>query len=274
MIIKPINHITAISFKEEIYTSGNSPIKVIGNDYEMYLVKNSKNKNPATDIINEVLAYYFLSLWKIPIPKIAVTKIDTSQLLPEYSRNHKPIYYEKEVFASHWLSNTLDINELFEIKNKRDYDKYYNPEVIFEIGLFDIWVENDDRKPTNQNLILHKHNGLQHIVPIDHAFIFGSNDYLELNPDYFAGSDNDNIFISNLAKSLLKYKKKSKAWAKIDREKFYLCIQKCKENYVNIVKNIPESWGFTQIHQNKLYEFLFNESRNKAVFEEYLYKLS
>ena len=84
MAIEPIKHITATSLKEEIRTTGNSPIKVIGSDYNMYVAKNSKNKNPATDIINEVLAHYFLRLWKIPTPNIALITIDPAHLLPYY----------------------------------------------------------------------------------------------------------------------------------------------------------------------------------------------
>lgn len=59
-MIQPLPHIIATSLREEIPTDGNSPIKIIGNDMQMYVAKNSKNKNPSTDIINEVFAYYFL----------------------------------------------------------------------------------------------------------------------------------------------------------------------------------------------------------------------
>lgn len=274
MAIYPIKHITATSLKEELKTTGNSPIKVIGSDYNMYVAKNSKNKNPATDIINEVLAHYFLTLWQIPTPDIALININPEHLLTEYSAaNHRPHYYNKQVFGSKWVSNSVDGSIFFEINKKKDYDKFHNPEIIFEIGLFDIWVENDDRKPTNNNLLFQPINGKQHIIPIDHSFIFSSLNYDNLNPDTFCPIDNENIFVSNLGNSLKRFKKKNKNWQATDREKFYICIENCKENYTNIVQNVPVNWGFTESNQLKLYDFLFNDNRNKQVFEEYEYKL-
>jgi hypothetical protein len=192
--------------------------------------------------------------------------------LNNYSLNHKPIYYQKAVFASKWINNSIDLNSFFEIRTVKDYSAFNNPEILFEIGLFDIWVENDDRKPSNQNLLLVNHLNKFDIYPIDHAFIFSSLDYLNLDPSNFIGSTNDNIFESSLARSLINFKKKSRHKIKFDEQKFYQNIQNCKDNYVNIVKNIPESWGFTKSHSEKLHHFLFNEDRNKKVFEEYKYK--
>lgn len=209
MAVESIIHISATSLKEELCTTGNSPIKVIGSDYNMYVAKNSKSKYPATDMINEVLAHYFLKLWLIPTPDIALISIDPQHLLPEYSSNHQPHYYKNEVFASKWISNSVESSIMFEINKKKDYDKFLNPEIIFSIGLFDIWVENDDRKPTNHNLLFQIINGKQCIVPIDHSFIFSTMKYNDLDPTTFSPIENDNIFVSSLGGSLKRYKKKN-----------------------------------------------------------------
>jgi hypothetical protein len=273
LAVKPIIHITATSLKEELHTTGNSPIKVIGSDYNMYVAKNSKNKNPATDIINEVLAHYFLTLWEVPTPNIALITIDPAHLLPEYSDNHRPHYYNNAIFASQWINNSVDSSILFEINKKKDYEKFNNPEILFKIGLFDIWVENDDRKPTNHNLLFQTINGKQNIIPIDHSFIFSTMNYSDLDPTMFSPIENENIFVSNLGASLKRYKKKNKKWQPINRDYFYLCVQNCKQEYANIVANIPISWGFTAEHQTKLYDFLFDDERNKLVYDEFEYKL-
>jgi len=47
-----IPKLKVISSRDEIRTTGNSPVKIIAENYEMYLAKNSKSKNPACDIIN------------------------------------------------------------------------------------------------------------------------------------------------------------------------------------------------------------------------------
>lgn len=273
MAVNSIIHITATSLKEELHTTGNSPIKVIGSDYNMYVAKNSKNKNPATDIINEVLAHYFLTLWEVPTPNIALITIDPAHLLPEYSNNHRPHYYNNAIFASQWINNSVDSSIMFEINKKKDYDKFNNPEILFKIGLFDIWVENDDRKPTNHNLLFQTINGKQNIIPIDHSFIFSTMNYSDLDPATFSPIENENIFVSSLGASLKRYKKKNKKWQPINRDYFYLCLQNCKQEYANVVANIPPSWGFTADHQTKLYDFLFDDERNKLVYNEFEYKL-
>lgn len=240
----------------------------------MYLSKNSKNKNPATDIINEVLCNYFLNIWGISTPDAAIINIDPNNLLAEYSKpNHKPRFYNKPVFGSKWIKGALDCNAFISINSKHDYDKFHNPEIIFDIGLFDIWIENDDRRATNTNLLLQTINGQYKILPIDHSLLFNGLTYKDLNPDIFCPIDNENIFRTDLAVSLKQYKKKKKDWQIYDEQKFYLCIENCKLNYPHIVKNIPVSWGFTLPLQNKLHDFLFNEKRNELVFREYLYKM-
>lgn len=273
MAVAPLIHITATSLKEELRTAGNSPIKVIGSDYNMYVAKNSKSKNPATDMINEVLAHYFLRLWQIPTPDIALISIDPLHLLPEYSNNHKPHYYNNQVFASKWINNAVESSILFEINKKKDYDKFNNPEILFSIGLFDIWVENTDRKPSNYNLLFQTINGKQNIIAIDHSFIFEHMNYRDLDPTLFSPIENENLFVSSLGASLKRYKKKNKKWQPINRDYFYLCVQNCKQEYANIVANIPPSWGFTAEHQTKLYDFLFDDERNKLVYNEFEYKL-
>lgn len=274
MATEQIKRINWISFEAEIHTDGNSPIKVIGNDYKLYVVKNSKNKNPASDIINEVLAHYFLKLWDITTPNIALIKINPEHLLPEYTvNNHKPFYYKNEVFASEWVDNSMDSSLFFEFINKKDYEKFNDAQILFLIGLFDIWVENDDRKPSNHNLLFQTIQDKYTIIPIDHSFIFSTLNYNDLDPDKFCPIENENIFVSGLGLSLKNYLKKNKIKICINRDFFYLCVENCKKEYANIIKNIPTSWGFTTENQSKLYNFLFNDLRNKKVYNEFEYKL-
>jgi len=271
--VESIKHIRGISLLDEIHTVGNSPLKVLADDFKIYAVKNSKNKHPARDIINELLAHYFLKLWGIQTPSISLITMNHDYLLPNLSVNHQPNFYNKDVFASKWIDNAIEITSIYQISNKFDYKKFHYPEVLFKIGLFDLWVENEDRRPNNHNLILQNIEGKFHILPIDHAFIFGPMNYINLNPSEFCASGSESIFFTNLALSLKKYLKKNKIWHPIDKDYFYLCLEKCKEEYSNIVANIPITWGFTDDHSSKLYDFLFNEERNDAVFQEYLYNI-
>lgn len=54
---------------------------------------------------------------------------------------------------------------------------------------------------------------------------------------------------------------------------FLAYVRLCKENYHNIVQQLPSSWNFTDKHSSTLFDFLFNDVRNEKVYEEYLYKI-
>lgn len=274
MIIKPLKYCNAISFLEEIPTGGHSPIKVLADDYAFYIVKNNAGKTPAYHLINEVISHYFLKLWKIPTPEIALISINPEFLLPEYSNRHKPHFYNYPVFGSAVIPQATDCNAFISIEKRADYNKFLSPEVIFFIGLFDLWVENDDRKPTNNNLLLQPFDGKQRFSAIDHSFIFSSLDYSSLDPKFFCPIENDNIFVTDLAISLKKYKKKNKNWVQNDKKMFYLYVLNCKKHFPSIVKNIPKEWGFTLELQVKLKKFLFDKSRLEKVFHEYVYKMN
>lgn len=56
MIIEGI-HTNSI-FKE-LPTEGHSPLLVLGSDFEMYVAKNDKGKEPPFALINEFISSYF-----------------------------------------------------------------------------------------------------------------------------------------------------------------------------------------------------------------------
>lgn len=269
-----IVRLKVISAGEEIQTTGNSPVKVITEDYEMYLAKNSKLKNPACDMINELLANCFLKLWNLRTPDMAILDFSQELLLPEYSKdNHKPAFYQKPLFGSKWKENAIDSNNFFSLKSKYDHRNFNNPLDIFKIGLFDIWVENDDRKPTNHNLLFVENDEQKFdIVPIDHCYIFSTMNYQNLLAEDFCPIANENLLITDLAKSLKSIKHQNRKWDAEDKEYFYLCISECKKYFDDIIYCIPEEWNFTEVDAKSVRNLLFNQDRNRQVFKDYLEK--
>lgn len=239
----------------------------------MYLAKNSRAKRPATDIINEVLCYHFLTLWNIPVPPIAIIHIDPEDLPAGYSNNHKKQYYNIPVFGSKWLKEAVDSNRFFQAAGKSDIKNFNNPMDIFKIGLFDIWIENEDRRPGHQNLLFQPVDSRQTITAIDHCFSFSTMNYSDLRADNFCPIANENILVSELAQSLIPYKNQTQNPIERDREYFYFCISRCKEFYPHIVKSIPGEWGFTGTDASFVFQFLFDDRRNKQVFEDYISKV-
>ncbi len=273
MSILNIPYKEAIVLLEEIPTDGNSPIKVITDDYECYVAKNSKNKTPSTDIINEVICSCFLKLWDIPVPDFAFVKIQPQKIRNQYSSSHKPNYYIKPVFGSKWLNKAVDINLILADSNKKGLNLVSNPLDLFKIGLFDIWIENDDRKNTNYNLLLNPIDELLEITAIDHSFVFSTMNYKDLNPSLFCPIENDNLLVSEFAKVLKKYKTSNRTNCTNDYKNFYICVQKCEKHFLEIIEQIPVEWGFTEEHSICLRNFLFNKIRNKEVFYDYIRKV-
>jgi len=144
--------------------------------------------------------------------------------------------------------------------------------------LFDIWVENDDRKPTNNNIILQSLENKFTILAIDHAYTFSSMGYPGLNPEHVSSSYNETILLSTIGQAfVVKFlslnQEKMQGWLKDVRENFYLCIRNCESQFEEISSYVPEELGFNLELQHCIQRFLFNENRNKKVFTEFTMRL-
>jgi hypothetical protein len=267
--------VEGLAIQKEIPTSGHSPLLVMGDDYKLYVVKNNKGKNLATELINEFLANFLLYLWNIKVPNAVYFNLDAELLESgNYSSFHKKHYYNDTCFGSEFFDPAIDLNDLMSGTNKVSYNHFNNPKDFFHIALFDIWVENDDRKPSNYNLIEIPESGKFTIIPIDHAFIFGTLKYEQLSPLPFTPSDNEHILISDLGYIFKKYTNINENFITFEREYFYLCIDKCKKEIDKFFLQINKTYDLDENSVIKLKEFLFNTERNEKVFIEYLYRIS
>lgn len=260
----------------ELPTSGHSPLLVLGSNYEMYVAKNDKGNEPPFALINECVAAYFLKKWSIPAPvsKLVYVAEELIKAQNSLSVNHKPHYYQMPCFGSKFVENSVDLSTLLITDKKKTYGKIANPLDVFRITLFDTWVENDDRKPTNYNLILEPNKSKFTVLPIDHAFIFSTMSYKDLNPDYGVSvSINDHLLVSDLGKLVKKYTFVDKSFIQTEREYFYLCVEKCKENFDNFLKQVAVFYSIDPASINTLKAFLFSEERNHKVFNEYVFRL-
>ncbi|RKE04435.1 HipA family kinase [Marinifilum flexuosum] len=272
-MIEKLKYLDAISFIQEIPTEGHSPLLILTEDFDSYYIKHSKGQTPATYLINEFLCHYFLKLWNLNSPDISAIKVDTNILPETLSQYHKLYFYEHVTFGSKRLDNVIEMNNLINIDGKADLNKFENPEDLIKLSLFDIWVENDDRKPTNPNVLFDFSEKKIKIVAIDNAFTFSTMDYDSLYIEGVSQSFNDNLLYSNFVKSICKYLLKQNGWTNYIKDYFYLCIQNCKENFNEITENIPNELGLTDDLKEHLYSFLFNENRNKLVLTDFYSRL-
>jgi len=265
---------SAFSIIEEIYTDGHSPLLVIDSNNKIYVAKNDKGKIPPISLINECFAQFCLEHWNIERANFALMNFSRELIEnSELSNNHKPYFYDTTCFASEYIQNPIDANELLVTHKKNVYTKISNPFDFLHIALFDTWVENDDRKPTNYNLIFKLENNKYTVIPIDHAFIFSTLKYQSLDPDLYTPIDNEHILVSELGKLIKRHININKEFINKEKEYFYICIEKCKQDFDTFIVQISDFYDLDNTEIEKLKLFLFNKERNKKVFEEYVYRL-
>ncbi len=274
MIIDSI-HTNAIL--KELPTEGHSPLLVLGNDYEMYVAKNDKGKNPPFALLNEFIAAYCLNHWGIATPEVKLITIAKELIKAQenLSLNHQLHYYNIPCFGSKYVKNAIDVNALLVTDKKKVYNKILNPLDVFRITLFDTWVENDDRKPTNYNLILEPYVKKFKVLPIDNAFIFSTMSYSDLNSHYGVSvSVNDHLLVSDLGYLMKKNTTIDNNFINNEREYFYLCLERCKRGFDEFINQITGFYSIKESSILNLKSFLFSEERNTKVFDEYVYRLN
>jgi hypothetical protein len=265
-----INCIHTNSILNEIKTDGHSPLLVLGSDYKMYVAKNDKGKTPPFSILNECISAYFLDKWNITAPKFTLITIAKELLVKQdnLSQNHKTIYYDVPCFGSKFIDNPVDVNSLLISNKKKVFNTLINPIAIFHITLFDTWVENDDRKPSNYNLILEPKEKKFIILPIDNAFIFSTQSYEHLDPKYLAVSDNDHLLVSPFGYLIKKHTTIDKDFINNERDYFYLCIKRCEQNFDDFIIQLRIYYTVNDASIKNLKKFLFN---NKII-TKYCYR--
>ena len=269
-MIEPISYRRVITIRDKLPTVGSEPLLSICDDYQTYYVKNDRHNIPAISIINEVLCHYLLELWCINTPDICIINLEKETLKNDYGVRHKASFYERLAFGSKEQEGAFDASEFLQIKGKIDFKKYYCPEMFAHIGLFDMWLENEDRPPELKNLMLFENEELYHFLAIDNAMAFRTGAYKTLTDNTFWATENAYILQSLYFRQLKRFLKLDKEWCRKQHEYFYLCIMKCKRYFTDITQLLPSDWGLSEETKKDIYNYLFDEERNKAVFNEYI----
>jgi len=271
-MIQSIFRYKAIDIIKEIPTTGHQPLLVLADNYEQYFVKSSKGQHPTFELISEILCSYLLQLWKIPTPEIAIVNVGQKLLANNtLSSYHKKYYFELPCFASKLIRSAIDSNVLFDKPQKLVYEQLHTPNTLLKIGLFDIWIENDDRKPSNHNLLLTPFQNKYRPLAIDHAYTFNTLAYVHLNPDFgVSATFNESILYTDLALHIYSRIKDKNLWASKMEKYFYDCLKKCEGFFDQITTKIPEEYGFVGVYETKIQDFLFDKRRNQAVFNDFL----
>lgn len=271
LLLAPLLYKDVIEVRKETRATNHSPLLVLTSDLEEYFSKTPKDQTPELNIICEFLCSYLLQCWDIKTPEIAALKVDSGIIKIPLSPNHKRNYFSRHSFGSKILDPVVVLDAIMSIDTKHDYNKFENPVDILKIGLFDIWIENDDRKPTNTNILVKNDGNGFNFYAIDHSFTFSSMKFIDLNPVKDLGvSYNDSILYSDFTQSvynlLIRNRKKL-----LDELKDYFIdsVTNCQNNFNYITNNIPKDLGLSAQDISAIKKFLFSKARNKRVFTEF-----
>ncbi len=243
-MLKPLLYKNVIEVRREISKTFHTPLLVLTSDLDEYYSKTPKDHTLELSIIKEFLCSHLLECWNLRTPEIAALKIDPAIIKIPLSHNHKNSYFSRHSFGSKILKPVTELEAIMQIENKHDYNRFENPVDVLKIGLFDIWIENDDRKPSNTNILIkNDENGLN-FYPIDHSFTFSTMKFQDLDSSVISVSFNDSILYTKFAQSIFQFIiKNNKGWFDQIKDYFLMSVSNCQKNFTYITNNIPKDLG-------------------------------
>ena len=262
-----LNSIQQISKQYE--TNGSSPVKVMCNDTNEYVCKYFRsNTGKAVKLFNEYLASSFLKIWNLKTPDFTFVKIKKNHLIP----NLNYVWFDKYCFGSKFVKATeIDLFS-FDAFSRLDKNKNYIFQDLLMIGLFDIWLCNEDRNLNNTNLLYNESE--KSLIPIDHTEIYNSNG-LDMKPTLL--TDFETILTQKFIKTFFSkkyYYSNFENFHKKAKNNFYLYTKNCEKNLDEILNKIPKVWDLDISYLKKSLNIYFSSTWKQEVLKTFEYFLS
>jgi hypothetical protein len=218
------------------------PLLVYGDDFHHYIAKFGR----PYDLLNEMIAAVFCGLWGIRVPSPALFR-----LLPEHiPERHDKRQFEQLGFGSKYLEHAQELTNLISTWQQNQYDlgRIVNKVDLLRIGLFDLWLANEDRNHNNANLLIQpEHDGF-YLVAIDHVNIFNTN---SLHLGVHQLTEEDSILVSPHIPLFFKNDEKLLAAVSALENQFPGAVNECYECLPSLLQEMPAEWGI-DIAQQKL----------------------
>ena len=167
----PLQTLNTIEEIHRVIKSVDKPVDVTCNDFENYICKYRNTDS----LLKEYLASCLLHRWQIPTPEIAFVWVKPEHVPERYKRTVKAHFLNKPCFGSKYYDQTIEVNQsLVALGNDAaEVRKIQNRLDLLRIGLFDLWLANDDRKQGNYNLLLVPNEPSKfYLNAIDHSACF------------------------------------------------------------------------------------------------------
>ncbi|KAB2908338.1 MAG: hypothetical protein LC102_03595 [Ignavibacteriales bacterium] len=253
------------------YDTGNKPFLVRTKDMRVFICKMSKGEGTYL-VENELIASFLLGKWGLKCPEYAIMS-----LKEDYNFKKNGIEYNLKIhnqfgFGSRQISGAYDyILPPSSIITNKEIDSNVDFFLdLLKIGLFDIWVENIDRRGKNFNLLVTESNKKRNIHPFDHELTFAPvifnteitrYQYFEL----YNTIEGTIFAVKSVEMSL----RNPAIRAFIEKEfinYFNLSVEKCQEGFEKFITDIAEYVDLD--YCKKVGSFLFDKKRNSGVLKK------
>jgi hypothetical protein len=266
-----IEHQTIITLIRQIDTDGHSPYMALAEGFKPIIVKPQNNIYDKLSLQKEFVCNLLLQYFKINTPKAYCC-----QLAPAIQKvnNDIRLQYSAYYYGSELIKPQYELNELFQLKGKTILRNFKELDTFIKIALFDIWIENDDRKARNSNLLCQVINNQYHFCAIDHAFTFATMPFESLSDACVSFSDNDSILYAACGRNILSHLNINKDFIIYIKEYFYFCIYELAQQFDLLLASIPSYFALNDTEQASLKAYLFSEQRIKEALEILIYILN
>ena len=112
MMLRTINAIAI----EKLIDTGKEPLKIRGDDYSSYIIKNTRGLVPAYDVLREFIGGCLLPYWQFSVDEPVLVNVPL-RLIEDKQLNaqHLPEYYEVPCFGVPWINGAIDSNKLISL---------------------------------------------------------------------------------------------------------------------------------------------------------------
>lgn len=260
----------------QILETNSFPIKIFGNDFNIYYAKTIFNYQPPfVDVINEMIGNKIYQSWGINVPKMCVLTIDNDLLQNFIKTSGMKTLYSKYNSNKLFFVGFQEIEDQTELdchslsmNNKNDYNKFNNPIDFLNIAFCDIWLGNRDRRISNPNILIAQEGKKLSFFAIDHTQLFAHQQtYKSLNLSQMDFDRNNMLITSDLFKKICTFADQvviSKYSSTIID-----CINNTNDNIANFFSDIPSDIGFSLKGRKKVISILADEDRNKRIAESF-----
>lgn len=237
MKINELYSITEIKPEDCYATRGSRPVRVLCNDLNYYVCKYSTKESFPYPLFNEYIAACFLKIWNLPVPEFAFVKIKKDHI---QQINYPYHYFDQLCFGSRYFGEFKEVDKLFLEIPLIKKENHSGRDTFLRIGLFDIWLCNEDRHFENFNLLYNLKTN--QFVPIDHVYCFNT---LNLDKDAVLISENESIlsspFLSRFFCRPLQQNLNEIRLTIINEFKHN--VSRCHEELDDILANLPLTWN-------------------------------